>query len=95
MSEAKRGRGAVRGKHQRRDVVSRTVKTAKPGELIATGFRLDGADYVKAHSAAAAAGLSLSGYFTALVRQDRVDENGRPLWADAAPELLTAKEYAA
>ncbi|MFL6057120.1 MAG: hypothetical protein ACJ72W_30110 [Actinoallomurus sp.] len=80
----------MRGRRQRGNSMPRAAKTAKPGELIATGLRLDGAEYTKAHIAAAAAGLSLSGYIAALVRQDQVDENGRPLWADPGPEQLTA-----
>lgn len=86
----RRGSGAVRGRRQRGNSVPRSVKSAKPGELIATGFRLEFNEYMKAHTAAEAAGLSLSGYFAELVRRDEVDERGRPTWAEPVPEQLDA-----
>ena len=47
---------------------------------------------MKAHKAAAAAGLSLHGYIRELIRRDQVDEEtGRPLWVDPpAVEQLIA-----
>jgi hypothetical protein len=71
------------------------VAKAQPGDLVATGFRLEFSEYLKAHTAAEAAGLSLSGYLAELVRRDEVDQDGRPLWADPAPEQLTADSSAA
>lgn len=43
--------------------------------------RLEPEDHRKAHRAAAAAGLSLSGYLAELVRRDVLDENDCPRWA--------------
>lgn len=40
-------------------------------------------DHEKAHAAAAALDLSLSGYLAVLVHRDELDANGRPLWASA------------
>lgn len=54
----------------------RAAERAKPGEMVATGLRLELEDYLKAHRAAEAAGLSLNGYIAALVSRDTVDENG-------------------
>ena len=87
------GSGAVRGKRQNGNSVPRAARarTARPGELIATGARLDGAEYNKAHLAAKAAGISLSMYIATLIRRDKVDRNGRPLWADNASEQLTTE----
>lgn len=45
---------------------------------------------MKAHAAAEAAGLSLSGYIRELIRRDEVDKTGRPLWAEPAAEQLAA-----
>lgn len=83
-----RSPGAMRGRRQRRNSVPRSVARARPGKLIATGMRLELTEYLKAHTAAEAAGPSLSGYVAELARRDQVDEHGRPLWADPAPEQL-------
>lgn len=50
-----------------------------------TGTRLTRAEHAKAHQAAAALDMSLSGYLAELVRRDKVDATGRPLWAPAKP----------
>lgn len=50
-----------------------------------TGTRLTRAEHAKAHKAAAALDLSLSGYLAELVRRDEIDDTGRPLWAPAEP----------
>jgi hypothetical protein len=69
----------------------RAAARAKPGEMVATGLRLELEDYLKAHRAAEAAGLSLNGYIAALVSRDTVDENGCPTWAETPPEQLTTE----
>ncbi len=59
-----------------------------PGrKSIYTGVRLRTEDHAKAHQAAAALGLSLSGYVAELVRRDEVDDEGRPTWADPGSQL--------
>lgn len=50
-----------------------------------TGTRLTRAEHAKAHQAAAALEMSLSGYLAELVRRDEVDDTGRPLWAPTEP----------
>jgi hypothetical protein len=90
MSSRPRGAGAVRGRRQRGNSAPRAALHAKPGELIATGLRVEQSEYMKAHAAAEAAGLSLSGYIRELIRRDEVDKTGRPLWAEPAAEQLAA-----
>jgi hypothetical protein len=55
-----------------------------------TGTRLTREEHSKAHRAAAALGVSLSGYLAELVRRDQVDDTGRPVWAYPAetPNML-------
>jgi hypothetical protein len=47
-----------------------------------SGVRLKPGAYHKAHQAAEALNLSLSGYLAELVERDQVDDDGRPLWAE-------------
>lgn len=84
--------GAPRGGRQRGNSLPRAAQHAKPGDLISCGLRVELAEYMKAHKAAAEAGLSLHGYIRELIRRDQVDEEtGRPLWVEPpAAEQLTA-----
>jgi hypothetical protein len=83
---APRGR-PQRGNEPRIDPHSRTK--------VGINFPLDPDDYIKARDAAAAAGISMREYFRQLIRRDVVDETGRPVWANPAPEQLTADSDAA
>ena len=84
---------ALRGRRQRGNSAPRTnLAQVDPDALIQTGFRLRGSEYIRAHQAAEAAGLSLSGYIGALINRDQVDENGRPLWAEPDSDQLSFDE---
>jgi hypothetical protein len=81
--------GAPHGKRQRNGG-PRAVEDDR--KSIYTGTRLSRAEHAKAHGAAAAAGVSLSGYLAELVRRDELDAEGRPLWAEPRPEELPLTE---
>ena len=58
-----------------------------PGrKSVYTGVRLRSEDHEKAHAAAAALDMSLSGYLATLVRRDELDAHGRPVWASVTEQ---------
>ncbi|GAB3278217.1 hypothetical protein GCM10027589_04210 [Actinocorallia lasiicapitis] len=90
--------GAQRGRRQHgagpRVDVEQSTRPPKQRGLIQTSARLDEEEYLKAHTAAKAAGISFAAFIGMLIRRCEVDENGRPLWADEAQAQLALTEAA-